>query len=358
MDGTSGLVRKKHFLRAPLMLFFFLVLPASTTYELKDFGVGTGGANSTSTTYGMTGISGEQSGGKLSGTTYDLGSGMVFTNQANVPSAPTFTNPSNYYNKLLVTLVASENPSDATYAIAISSDNFVTTQYVQSDDTVGTVLGIEDYQTYTNWGGVSGTLIIGLLPNTTYKVKVKAMQGAKTETDYGPVATAATVGAKLSFDIDVAPTDTDNAVTTTNFGNLSPGSVTSTPDKIWVDFDTNAENGGRVYIKGENSGLKSLIASYTISSVAGNLGSLQEGFGIQGVSATQSSGGPFTLMPSYNLSGNNIAASDTTIREVFTASSPVASGRGSILLKAKSSAVTPAASDYQEVLTVITSASF
>ncbi len=357
MRGMIGF-QKKNFMKTPFMIFFLLALPVSTNYQLKDFGIGSGGGSGASTNYGITGISGEQSAGKLDGTNYDLGAGMVFTNQANVPSAPTFTNPSNYYNKLLVTLVPLENPSDATYAIAISSDNFVTTSYVQSDDTVGTVLGIEDYQTYTNWGGASGTLIIGLLPNTTYKVKVKAMQGAKTETDYGPIATVATVGAKLSFDIDVAPTDVDNSVVTTNFGNLTPGSVSTSPDNVWVDFDTNAENGGRVYIKGENSGLESLIASYTINSVTGNLSALQEGFGIQGISATQSAGGPFSLTPSYTLSGDNVAASDTTIREIFTASSPVASGRGSFFLKAKSSAVTPAATDYQEVLTVITSASF
>ncbi len=109
-------------------LFLFLALPASTTYELKDFGFGSGGGSGTSANYDMTAITGEQSGGKLSSATYDLGSGMVFTNQANVPSAPSLTNPANYYNTLLVTLVAGENPSDAVYAIAISSDNFVTTQ--------------------------------------------------------------------------------------------------------------------------------------------------------------------------------------------------------------------------------------
>jgi hypothetical protein len=340
-------------------LFIFLALPASTTYELKDFGFGSGGGSSTSSNYGMTAITGEQSGGKLTSTTYDLGSGMVFTNQANVPSAPSFTNPANYYNKLLVTLVAGENPSDAVYAIAISSDNFVTTQYVQSDSTVGSALGIEDYQTYAAWGGASGTLIIGLSANTTYKVKVKAMQGSKTETDYGPVATQSTVGPRISFDIDVSATDTEtSAPFTTNLGNLSPGVVANSPQKVWVDFDTNAENGGRVYIKGSNNGLASTRASYTISAVSGNLAALQEGFGVQGVSATQSAGGPFTLVPAYNLTSDNVAVSDTTVREIFTASTPVASGRGSFQLKAKATAVTPAASDYQETLTVITSASF
>lgn len=351
--------KSKNFFSIPFLMAIFLVLPASTTYELKDFGIGSGGGNSTSTTYGMTAISGEQSAGKLSGTAYDLGSGMVFTNQANVPSAPSFTNPSNYYNKLLMTLVAGENPSDTLYAIAISSDNFVTTQYVQSDDTVGTVLGSEDYQTYTNWGGSSGTLIIGLTPNTTYKVKVKAIQGSKTETDYGPVATQATVGARLSFDIDVgANSADDNSITTLSLDNLTSATVVNSTNKIWIDFDTNAENGGRVYIKGTNAGLQSTQASYVIASVSGNLASQQEGFGLQGSTATQLSGGPFTLMSAYALTADNIVASDTIIREIFTASAPVIGGRGSILLKGKASAVTPAANDYQEVLTIITSASF
>jgi hypothetical protein len=351
--------KKQYFFGTRWLLLIFLALPASTSYELKDFGFGSGGGSGTSTNYGITGISGEQSAGKLSGTTYDLGSGMVFTNQANVPSAPSFTNPANYYNKLLVTLVPGENPSDTLYAIAISSDNFVTTSYVQSDDTVGATLGAEDYQTYTNWGGVSGTLIIGLSANTTYKVKVKAIQGSKTETDYGPVATQSTVGAKLSFDIDVSASDTETAAPfATNLGNLNPGNVTNSTEQIWIDFDTNAENGGRVYIKGANAGLQSVRAGYTISSVSGNLAALQEGFGLQGVSATQSAGGPFTLTPAYSLTSDNVAISDTTVREVFTAPSPVANGRGRLLLKAKASSVTPAASDYQEVLTIITSASF
>jgi hypothetical protein len=159
--------------------FLIFAMPASTDYKLKDFGFGTGGlGNASSTDYSINGISGEQSGGNLDGTSYDLGSGLVYTNQANVPPAPTFTNPSNYYNKLKIVIDTGSNPSDTKFAIAISTDNFVSDiRYVQNDDTVGATLGTEDYQTYTNWGGASGTLIIGLVPNTEYKVKVKAWQG-------------------------------------------------------------------------------------------------------------------------------------------------------------------------------------
>jgi len=69
--------------------------------------------------------------------------------KANVPGAPTFTNPSNYYNKLKIVIKHSSNPTDAQYAIAVSNDNFVSnTKYVQSDTTLGTT---PVWQTYTSW---------------------------------------------------------------------------------------------------------------------------------------------------------------------------------------------------------------
>lgn len=351
--------QKKLFPQAGLLLLF--VLPASSNYQLKDFGYGGGGAaNTTSSSYAIEGIAGEQNAGMLSGSTYDLGPGLQFTNQANVPPAPALTNPSLYYNKLKIVLDTGNNPSDTVFAIAISTDGFVSdTRYVQSDNTVGSVLGLEDYQTYATWGGASGTLIIGLLSGTTYTAKIKALQGKFTETGYGPTASASTVSPQLTFDIDVSASDTETGPPfTTNFGNLMASTVTDSPEKIWVDFTTNGESGGRIYVYGNNAGLASARAAYTISSVTGNLTSLTEGFGAQGSSATQSAGGPFAIATAYSLSSNNVAITDTSIREIFTTSTPTTGGRGSFLLKAKSSAVTPAASDYTESLTVIASASF
>ncbi len=344
----------------PIGASLLFAMPASTNYQLKDFGYGGGGvANGASSNYALEGIAGEQNATRLDGATYDLGPGLQFTNQANVPPAPTFTNPSSYYNKLALTLTTGDNPTDTLFAIAISTDNFVTTNYVQSDNTVGATLGLEDYQTYSAWGGGSGFTIIGLAASTTYKVKVKAWQGKFTETGYGPEASAATVGSQLTFDIDVSASNTETGPPyVTNIGDLVAGAVTDSPEKIWVDFDTNAESGGRVYVVANNAGLQSSQAGYTISAVTGNLTSLSEGFGAQGSTATQSSGGPFAIATAYNLASNNVAITDTTIREIFNTSAPVSNARGSFLLKAKSSAVTPASSDYTETLTVLAAASF
>lgn len=360
-SSVSNILRRFWRVASRCSFAFLFALPASTNYQLKDFGYGGGGVgNGTSSNYAIEGILGEQNEDQLQGTTYDLGAGLQYTNQANVPSAPTFTNPSNYYNKLQLTLATGGNPSDTLFAIAISTDNFSSdTRYVQSDHTIGAVLGLEDYQTYSAWGSGSGFLVIGLVANTTYTVKVKAWQGKFTETGYGPTASAATVGQQLTFDIDVSSTNSDtNPPFTTNFGDLIAGTVTDSPEKIWVDFTTNGESGGRVYVAASNAGLLSSRAGYTIGAVTGNLTSLSEGFGAQGSSATQSSGSTFSIASAYNLASNNVATTDTIIREIFTVSGPVTGGRGSFLLKAKSSAVTPAASDYTETLTIIASASF
>jgi hypothetical protein len=340
----------------PAGFFLMFVFPSSTNYQLKDFGFGSGGAgNATSANYALDAISGEQSAGKLTGASYDLGPGLIFTNQANVPPAPTFTNPSNYYNKLKIVIGIGGNPSDTKFAIAISTDNFVSdTRYVQSDDTVGATLGLEDYQTYANWGSASGTLIIGLVANTTYKVKVKAWQGKFTETGYGPIATAATVNPQMTFDIDVSEIDEENSVSTINLTSLFAGTVVDSTEKIWVNFETNGESGGRVYVYGSNVGLQSSHASYLISAVTDNLTTLSEGFGAQSSTATNG----LSEVALYDKTGNEVGIMDTSIREMFTASAPTTNGRGSFLLKAKSSSVTPAASDYTETLTVIASASF
>ena len=335
----------------PASFVFLFVFPASTNYQLKDFGFGSGGEeNMSSAGYAIDGITGEQSKGALSGGSYTLGSGLLFTQQANVPPAPTFTNPSNYYNKSKVVLATGSNPTDTKFAIAISADNFVAdTRYVQSDNTTGAVLGPEDYQTYTAWGGAGGMTVIGLASSTTYTIKVKAIQGKFTETGYGPTATVATISPTLSFAVNI------NSI---NFGNLTAGAVVNSPQNIVADFSTNGESGGSVFLYGKNGGLLSASNGYQINSATADLTPANEGFGAQGVSATQSSGGPLSIVSPYNVSGANVGVINTSIRETFASTGPIVGGQGTLILKAKSSSVTPAAGDYSETLTVVASGRF
>lgn len=342
------------------LLLGFFVLPFSTNYRLEGFSFGNaGGGIMSSTTYEMVGTAGELSSNNLSGNSYDLGAGLAFIRQANAPTVADFSNPSNYYNKLYFKIGTENNPSDTTYAIAISPNPYTTTYYVKNDHAIGSSLALTDYQTYTSWGGSSGANVIGLEPGTTYKIKIKAMHGKFSETDWGPSASAATVNPTLSFDIDVSASDTETAPPySINLGDLNPGTVTDSTERIWVDLDTNATNGGTVFVYGQNNGLSSLSAGSTITAVTGDLSILAKGFGAQGVGATQSSGGPMSIAALYDTENNIVGITDTSVRQIFTADNPVSSGRASFIVKAKSDITTLPADDYTEILTVISAANF
>lgn len=342
----------------PVMLFAFFVMPASTAYELHNYGFGAGGTSiSSSSSYSVTGMAGEVSGPNASGATYDLGAGLLFTQQSNVPAAPTFTNPASHYNKLKFVLDTGNNPSDTIFAVAISADGFATTSYVQADNTIGPTAV---YQTYTAWGGASGAFVIGLAPATNYSMKVRAVQTKYTESAFSATATASTLSPSISYDLDVSATDSETGPPyVVTFGALSLGSVTTPSTKVWVDLDTNAEQGAFVYVYANGSGLVSASSAYTIPAVTGNLAALSEGFGLQTATVAQSSGGPLIAVSPYNGSSENVGIVDTTTRNIFTSSSlPITAGRGSVFLKAKAATTTPSANDYSTIITMIASATF
>jgi len=221
--------------------------PISTNYELKDYTFGGGGtAKSDSTNFSIFGVASEIETGQLTSTNFKAGGGLIYTMQANVPPAPTLSNPATNYDRLKFIIQSGGNPTDALFAIAISDDNFITTKYIQNDNTVGTVLGLEDWQTYTNWGGASGEFVRTLSANITYKIKVKAKRGNFTESGYGPESAAvAASNPSLTFGISSA------ALT---FNNLNSGnSYTDSTKTTVLTTSTNAYNGYTIY--GRNTGL-------------------------------------------------------------------------------------------------------
>lgn len=337
-----------------------LVMPSSTTYELEGYAIGGAGGIGESETYDMNASLGEVSGSQMVGEEYDIGPGLSFVQQAFTPPAPTLSNPANYYNKLLLVVNPGGNPSDAQFAVAISTDGFVTSQYVKADGTVGETLELADYRTYTQWGEVEGELIIGLESNTTYEVRAAAMQGAFTETGYGPIASAATQGVSLTFDLDVSAVDENTAPPhIVDLGILTAGDVVTATDKIWIDLSTNGEGGGFVYVYSAYGGLQSDSASYLIDSISGNLSSANEGYGIRADSLAQASGGPFQALSPYDGSGENIGAVTLETSTLLNSDqAPIVNGRASLLVKAKVSTQTPAAGDYTDALTLIASAAF
>jgi hypothetical protein len=328
-------------------LLLFGVFSSSSHYSLNSYSVGPGGTNNAaSSTYTSQSNAGETAGGTASSTTYTSNNGSVQTEQLNVPLAPTVSNGSNtYYNQLQVTLNTGILPSDTTYAIAISSNNFATTNYVQ---TGGTLSGTAFYQSYTAWGGSSGSYIVGLSPSTTYEVKVAAKEGLFTNTEFGPYASASTVSPSITFSL---------SPNTLTLSNLLAGSVV-TSGNVTFNLTTNAASGGNIFTAGQYGGLHSASRSYTIAALTGNLSTSTHGFGLQGVSTSQTSGGPLSIDSPYNGTGNNVGTESTTYAPVFTSSAAISGGTGTLDMQAKASSTDPASTDYQEILTFVASASF
>ncbi len=339
-------------------LLLLASLPASTDYKLNSYGFGNGGtANSSSTNYRVNGIAGEQAGSGAS-TNYKVGAGENYLKQANVPIV-TLSNPSSWYDKLSLVIDPQNNPSDAEFVVEISTDNFVTTEYVQNDFTVGSTLSSADYMTYAAWGGASGVTLRGLLPSTVYSVKAAAIHGAFTESQFGPVSTASTVSPELSFSISVATTYTPTSPPyEVDFGDLLAGTVETAPKNVWFTLDTNADNGAMIFGDGQNGGLTSASTSHTIASSSADLSTLTEGFGEQDVSATQTSGGPLATVAPYNVTGTNVGQDYTSLDEWFVTGAPIIGGLAELSLLAKSSTLTPSASDYSETLTAVAAGSF
>lgn len=340
-------------------MLIFLVMPAGNTYQLNDFGFGGGGVgDASSSSYSLNATVGEVSGSTGVGTLYNLNPGLQFTQQAGTPAAPTLSNGSGtYYNKLNVTINNGGNPTDTVFAIAVSTDSFSSTNFIQADHTIGATAV---YQDYTTWGSGTGFLAIGLSPGTIYYFKVSAKQGKYSESAFSSVASLATVTPSLSFDIDVSATDAPtNSPYNLSLGTLSLGSVTTATNKIWISLDTNGLGGGFVYVYDNNTGLHSTSANYTISSATTNLTSASEGFGLQSSTATQTSGGPLTPVSPYNNSSENVGIVNTASQTLYTTSSaPIVGGRGSLFVKVKASTTTPTASDYSDTLTMIASSTF
>lgn len=329
----------------------FAALPTSTNFSLKAYDVGGSSSTSSSTNYSLNGTAGSQSGDTNSSTNYKVAPGLNPDTNSNVPQAPSFTNPSSYYDRLLLQLAAGTNPSDTKYAIAISSNGFTTTQYVKSDHSVGATLAAGDYQTYAAWGGAGGFLVLGLQPGTGYSVKVKAFQGSFTETAYSPVVTVATVQPYITF--TVATTSNPTPPFSVSFAGLVLNTVFSADADASLGLSTNALYGGSVYIKGTNNGLKSNQKSYTLSSATADLSAASKGYGAIVTSIGQVSGGPLVATSPYNGSGNNVGAITSSLQEIAGTGTPVSGASLITRIKAKTDLNVPASTDYSDVLTFV-----
>jgi hypothetical protein len=237
--------------------------PASTNYQLQEYGFGAGGtdANMNSTNFKMFGTVGEVEAGRPFSSNYKAGSGLIYTLKLNVPPAPTLSNPATNYDRLKFILSEGGNKSDVTYALEISTDNFSSDiKYIKTDRTIGNTLTTSDFKTYTGWGGATGDFVTGLRSGTNYYVRAKARLANFTETEWGPASSGvATSNSSLTFSLDNSSITFDSLSASNSYTDSSKSTIMTT--------STNAYSGYTVYGK-ENQPLKT-SDNYTISDYSG-----------------------------------------------------------------------------------------
>lgn len=260
-----------------------LLLPAlavaqtlsSPNYNVEDSIFDSGAESSSSANYrSRDSIDGIET-GPSSSTDYKTISGFQPGAYPGVPGTPTLTNTGGtLYNSLdFVVVTGSGQQTDTNYAIAISSDDFVTTYFIQTDDTVGTTAA---WQTYAGWNSGTGERVTGLSPSTTYKIKVKARYGVDSESGYSQTASAATsapslvvsiAGISSGTTIAGVTTTVTSMATTMGFGTLTVGDGSPNIAAQRVTVTTNATGGYTTTVR-QDQDLTS-AASDTIDPVSG-----------------------------------------------------------------------------------------
>lgn len=245
----------------------------STNYNLENSSFNVGGEESSSTNYKSQDSLGDANDAGSSSTNYKVFPGTLQPIYPGVPGTPTLTNTGGtLYNSLdFVVTEGPGNASDVEYAIAISDDDFVTTDYIQTSDTVG---GTIAWQTYSGWGSGSGERVTGLKSNTTYKIKVKARFEIDTETIYSTSASATTsnpsisvsfAGVSSSTSVEGQTTTITSTGTTVPFGTLIISTPAVAAQRITVS--TNAVNGYTTTIQQNNDLING--SAKTIDGVSG-----------------------------------------------------------------------------------------
>lgn len=150
-----------------------------------------------------------------------------------------------------------------------------------------------------------------------------------------------------------------------NLGTAIPGNVTTSNgtsvNSIFITAESNATGGTVITVKDTNTGLARISSpSSTIPSATATLVGGTAGFGICVFSNTQHVDSPtsFAKVAPFastctKTTGHSVGGLTTTAQTILQASGALKGGEAEILVKASTSATTPAGNDYSDTLTVI-----
>ncbi len=338
----------------------------SANYKVEDSIFDSGAENSNSANYRSRDSIGDIETGSSVSTTFKTILGFQPGAYPGIPAQPSLTNTGGTLYNSLDFVIATGNGQqiDTTYAIAISSDNFVTTYFIQTDDTINTTAV---WQTYSGWSSGTGERVTGLLPSTTYKIKVKARYGVDSESGYSLEASASTIGPTLAVAIAGVSSGTTIAgqtttvtstATTMGYGSLTVGDGSPNIAAQTVTVTTNA-TGGYTSTVQQDGNLRTTtsdeiatVSGTNASPAAFDTGVTAGRFGYHTTDSSLCTGtaGRFTSNDTY-------AALDLTPYEVACSGGPATSEVTSLVYKLVIGTLQEAG-DYQNVVTYITTATY
>jgi len=170
----------------------------------------------------------------------------------------------------------------------------------------------------------------------------------------------------LGDDITVSATVSETvsctaSTSTTAFGTLTTSAVsTSTPD-VTITMSCNYASGCTLKVQDDgnatNPGLYSTTVAYLIGSAdaayadTATLAAGTEGYGIQGSTNANGSGGTLTIATRYNQTGNAVGGFEITDQSISSSTEPIANRETVVKHKAAISGLTKAATNYSDILT-------
>lgn len=255
------------------------------------------------------------------------------------------------------------NPSDTLYMVQISTDDFGSDMKCVDGSTFSpktiTSCDINDFRTEEYWEDEIFN-IRNLQSNTEYYIRVTALHGDFTQSDYSQIAEATTTLGAIEFDIDIATESGISTESTPPYSISFSGSeklvqgapaVTAT-SLIWLDIMSSSSGGLAVIQFGKYGGLYSPTTTETIESATENLDTTgAEGFGLQSYYLDYDNSpylGELSTTSDYSGSGNYVGIVGTTGSKIYDGDGPINLGRAGIYLKARASTERASASDYGE----------
>lgn len=355
----------------------------SDTYRIEGLTVETsGGENLQSSTYGvMLSVGDVANDYRFESASYRIGSGTGYVYMANVPVISCFETTTDgstlcgdasvtpdgmvmlcggggCYNRARFEIDTQNNPSDTLYSVQITTDSgWASWNYVDGATKMLEAPvnhNISDYLSETSWE-TPDLNILGLTPGTTYYLRATALQGDFTESGPSAAMSATTAQPQISFDIDISgATHSDSdAPYTINLGSLNVQGVTTVTNRIWVEFETNLNNGGELFVRDQYNGLYSSSKSATLTSADANLASVS-GYGIVEASSSETYLGPMLAETRFNQGGDIVGGlHNYSYSELLytTSANPIYEGLISLYVKGRADESTPASEDYTDTIT-------